>query len=456
MNRALKCCRSKDFANFCCITCSSIFHPSCLERYKEVVKLGGYRIYCSSECQKRAIDDEERVGALLEEIERLKREIEGRDHCIKRLDRRSREFEDEVSEAEEKYNQQVLEMRDKIARLNRELSELRQKNLELQGMVQDDKLLVTKLESDIKEISSINENMLISIRTLESENDVYRAEIKDLKQSIEASLLICPPHRVSGDGLQLSTEDNSDLLLKNDSNSTGDRQNQNENFADPNTDPSGSNACSDRPLLRRPQLLIMGGEDAVGLLSLFRRYTNYSCDINCQTNVRDINDRIQRCIGLSRGFNEIDSVVLLIGSGDVKKGRMIGDSLQSLLEKCSGCNLFIVGPTLWTNRSILNKEIQRHDVILQNYIQQWPKVHYLPSRSRTPNGRLNYSTKVKLAELLSYFILNGGVDQDKVTDDDGGVGQVGQDKVTDDVDKPCVLETAQEGFQLLFRNREIP
>lgn len=100
MEKGFKCCGSKEFRNYCCVTCTNIFHPSCLERYSGWLVVGGFKIFCSHDCQKKHLDNEEDRSKMKLELDRLTTEIAQRDMSITRLKRSTKDFEDELFQSE--------------------------------------------------------------------------------------------------------------------------------------------------------------------------------------------------------------------------------------------------------------------------------------------------------------------------------------------------------------------
>lgn len=155
MAAVFKCCKNKDCPYLCCVQCQNIFHLSCAQKKKSVVYLDTPRIICSKECQKNKNDEEknsvemtqqldklshevvekkllivkmehdeeERVTALDNKIEELGKINREKDAYIQTLKRRTRDFEDEVFNAEKKYVDEVNAYKAKIADLGREISE---------------------------------------------------------------------------------------------------------------------------------------------------------------------------------------------------------------------------------------------------------------------------------------------------------------------------------------------
>ena len=78
----LKCCK-KDFNYYCCVVCSGIFHPSCLNRdWKNHEKIEKHRIYCTKKCQEKDTEEEDRLRNLDLINQKLKESIKKKDSLI--------------------------------------------------------------------------------------------------------------------------------------------------------------------------------------------------------------------------------------------------------------------------------------------------------------------------------------------------------------------------------------
>lgn len=187
MEAKYTCCRSKTLSGFYCTVCFGVFHASCLDRRNGVVRLGGHKIYCSGSCQERDTDREMETESFRESIQGLKEEIEGRERYIQRLQRQSRDFEDEVLNTEQKYVDKLKQLSDTVQCRNREVEELRVKISTLEREIDRTSDLRVKLESDIRDLDKINRDMISTIKTLEIENDSYVREVKLLRVELDSN-----------------------------------------------------------------------------------------------------------------------------------------------------------------------------------------------------------------------------------------------------------------------------
>lgn len=214
MEFKLKCCKRKDFNNLCCKTCLGVYHPSCMERYKAVKLLGNNIIYCSAECESKELDSKQNEDELLKlinrykadllekdlaiekleddndkirnafenEISQLSNKIKEKNMFIKRLQRKTKDFEDEVFEDEKKSIEKINEQSDKINSLKKKIIELDSANKILSQEKDISYEELKKAKNDLQEIKELSQNMLVSIRTLEKDNEALSNEIRSLKE----------------------------------------------------------------------------------------------------------------------------------------------------------------------------------------------------------------------------------------------------------------------------------
>ncbi|KAG5858383.1 hypothetical protein JTB14_019423 [Gonioctena quinquepunctata] len=84
-NNKFKCCK-KEFVNLFCTICYGIFHPSCLDRKCKYKELGGYKIFCSQNCEQKDIDKKKAADNLGKEVNKLRKSITERDEAINQLE----------------------------------------------------------------------------------------------------------------------------------------------------------------------------------------------------------------------------------------------------------------------------------------------------------------------------------------------------------------------------------
>lgn len=184
MNKRFKCCKNKDFANYCCIVCLSVFHPACLDRNKSVVKLGAYKIYCSLECQSREETEREKVASYNAEIDRLKSECQDKDLLINQLKRQSQQFERDVVDTERSYTDSLTRQDEVISTLRKQLDEFKSKNSELLSEVENAKEIEDRIRKDLEEMTGVNRNMVESIRVLEQDNHFCAGELERVRDEL--------------------------------------------------------------------------------------------------------------------------------------------------------------------------------------------------------------------------------------------------------------------------------
>lgn len=185
MQRHFKCCKLKEFSNYCCIECSSIFHPSCLERLPQVVRLNGYRIFCSEECQKQASELENKEEAFKEEIETLQKELYQKDRYIERLKRNSKIYEEVALDAENNLTVKLENLNKKNTSLEAELKIYKNNENEIKSRLAFLNEANINLEEKIRELSDVKTSLTVSLETLDKENVEYFKEIKDLRHKLD-------------------------------------------------------------------------------------------------------------------------------------------------------------------------------------------------------------------------------------------------------------------------------
>ncbi|CAG9823857.1 unnamed protein product [Phaedon cochleariae] len=129
-------------------------------------------------------EQEDMMNQFLSEIECLKKGNEEKEKYILQLQKRSKDFEDEVYHAEESLLNESHMHKKTIAELNEEIKNLSEMNDLLQeenSAYQDN---ITKLENEMKEFRSIRENMLTSIEVLTTDNDQYSRELMKLRSEV--------------------------------------------------------------------------------------------------------------------------------------------------------------------------------------------------------------------------------------------------------------------------------
>lgn len=184
MEKSFKCCKNKLFSNYCCIECNSIFHPSCMDRCQQAIKLGGYKILCSLICQTNSNERDDGRAAFQQEIESLQQEIRDKDRYLDRLKRNSRVFEDEVSDAEKSFALQLERINQRNSTLEDEIKEVRSQAENLTVELKSAMDLNQILEEKMRELTTLNRNMVTTIATLENDNQAYLIEVKELKLNL--------------------------------------------------------------------------------------------------------------------------------------------------------------------------------------------------------------------------------------------------------------------------------
>lgn len=84
---------------------------------------------------------------------------------------------------ENNYMNKIIELDDRIARINAEKEEAEHRNV-------INKEMMNRLSKEMQEINEVNRSMIISIQTLEAENVFHQREIKSLEEQLQQSLAL--------------------------------------------------------------------------------------------------------------------------------------------------------------------------------------------------------------------------------------------------------------------------
>lgn len=365
-----------------------------------MVKLGGYRVYCSERCQRKDLGREEEEEVLLERLRKIEVECGEKDAFIEQLRVRSREFENEVVTAEEKYVRELVEQKDRIVGLKREMEALKMRNEELQREFGEKERLVQKLEIDVAELNSLCRDMVATVRTLEEENKLSLRELEIVKKGVPG----------------LPTE-----VIKSQSRpSNGD-----------DLDCTGETPASVGPVRRAlptrgpnellhngghsKRLLILCDETGRTLGSVLRRRLS-SAGIQVQTFLKpggSYRHILEDLEGLTRSFGCDDHVVVVAGINDFKQGKY--PSMRYINSRIKGAlntNIMLLStPSKFSNKDKekyackFNFKLEKFLNFVNNRVEN--RVSYLEVRNKMGYGLSNFAVSTKiLNELNSKFVKN--------------------------------------------------
>lgn len=344
-----------------------MYHPSCMDRIKEVVKLGGYRILCSLKCQMDNKENEDRINNFKEEILKLEGAIVERESHIARLKRNSAVFDDVVYEAEKAFVGQLEQQKKQIEDLQRELEGLRKVETELNLNIEQHKSVQSDLNARIKEQIDLNRNMVVSIEVLERDNKMNSHELNKLK-------------------LQLSENRSKSPTIR-----PGPLTNATENTSQKN-----------KAVTHKNKILI-AGPDVMGYLSLMKSLTDRKYDMNSQK-IKDVSavELLELSLPLCKHFTKKDFVFLFLDAKDSQCGKKLCEPvIKEKLVKYQHTNLILIGPSPRIQRPVLNKMIAAQNFVLKNCFRNASNATFLPLISPGPID------KSYLAEYLVYcFIRN--------------------------------------------------
>lgn len=140
---------------------------------------------------------------LQKEVETLLVEIKEKDSYIKRLNRRTKDFEEEALAADESFVKKVNEQKHEILKANKEIVELMKKNGILTEVIKELEINLKGQTQKLSELDKLKVNMMTSIDTLSKENDMYA---KDLKKANRDLLELREKQHIVTKGVHVQTE----------------------------------------------------------------------------------------------------------------------------------------------------------------------------------------------------------------------------------------------------------
>lgn len=250
--------------------------------------------------------------------------------------------------------------------LAKEIQTLKGKKEEVESEVRSWQKAKLDWERKMKEISDLNRNLLVTVETLEKENEIYSTDIKELKQRLSRE--------------QEEVIKNHSVAVSNDD--VGQKQ-----------------------IVRRNQLLVIGGENTKGLMSLFKRITNNTFDINSQVVVKSqFAEVVGQCDRISKNFSDQDYVIFFTSDYDAIRGKTISESeLDHLLLIRSRTNLIVVGCNFHVNRPVLNSYIYQQNAFIRSYLHGKDAIFIPLIGTSNKDGSINYVIK---KELTTFLVLN--------------------------------------------------
>lgn len=326
-----KCCK-KNFANFCCIECLGVFHPTCLERKKGHIKLADYRILCSSECREANLKPDDRRGNHEREQDGLGDES---------LDTDLGNFDMEQSDSK-----QIREQDTPISELGKRVSLLRDRVAELEGELRISREQAEKIVTEKDELEKLQRTMLTSIEVLSKENKLYRDGVREL----------------DGQGFHLVNTRNSG------GESPGDSEANREWVV---TDGGGKNTTGGENGGASGRLLILCDQLGYKLNTILRtKLRTYSI----QTIIKPYacySDVVVDLVKLTADFTKADFVLILAGANDFKSRKYpLFRDLNSKVKYCTHTNILLASTPFFSDSLRLNGHVHRFNSRLKGYAER--------------------------------------------------------------------------------------
>lgn len=362
-----------------------------MERCPEIVRLGDYRILCSSSCQRKHDDQGDDESPHAERIRLLEKELLEKKNHIKRLKRNSQAFEDAALDSETKLTSQLDLLTNSNASLVSEIKELKRNESLLNTEIAGWKDTKNKLDKNIRELTDLNKNLLTTVSTLEQENVVYSNDVKGLRQELDVL-------RYTNDKRDCGIQTSPTVCATQPGRHHSSATEWTIGIKDPVktleiTPASGSYT------VKRHQTLIIGDENVRGFGNLVKQYSKKKFDVNCQWQKRiTLLEITKLCSLFSKSFTKNDYIIAFLGSENAIKGLTLrDDDVKNLLNSCRHTNLILIGPPLYTDRPVLNRIIEEQNSLILNNLDKFNEdVYFLPLLCHTSYGYLNYFDKSSL------------------------------------------------------------
>lgn len=321
-----------------------------MERCPDVVKIGGYAIYCSDECRLKRQEELEEKESFDKRLDELTKDLRLKDRHIERLRRNSASFDSLVQEAENKFTLDLEKQNKRIEALLEEIKILRDEEDQWKGKIQTCKDLEIEQKRRIEDLTETSKNMISTIRILEMENATQSTEIEKLQFQ-----------------------------------NTHDLQGANELASTHHSKPHRPQVCKDR--------ILIIGSDIRGYLSLFKRETASKYDMNCQRMANMlIEDMLEECLLFCRKFTKNDFVFIFIGSQNCIAGKRLDEELIiRRLKEMESTNVILVGSSLFKNRPILNQFIAAQHREIAACVKDLKNVTYVPVITMYPMDKESMS-----------------------------------------------------------------
>lgn len=412
-----KCCKTKEFTNFICVYCLGVFHPSCFERkYYKVIQ--GNKVYCSTKCEeqdknrneklmsqleqkdrilrkktedyeKLEIDSERTIDELKELINELKNELREKENHYGRERRRTLDFEDEVFRNEEKFESDLKEKCAVINDLNHQMAELKNRNKILVENSINDLNKITVMEKQMDEWNIQNNEIMKRLEDMKEENIKLRKHIEELTATQEENIKL----------REHFTELKTIQINSNTGKPSG------SNISSKNSSELTERECTGS-LNQKRKILVVGDEDAKGMITLLKTFTDYKYDIHLIYERKPlITETVNNISVCAKKFGKEDFILFLWSANFSIQGRGIdGNLISKLTSSCQETNLILIGPPFHRERPILNRFIEEDCWTLSMLVAGTKKEthHFVPMPIITGhNGLLSYDQKENLIRHLT-------------------------------------------------------
>lgn len=315
--------------------------------------------------------EENRDDATVElqsKIKKLTDDNKAKDVHIKRLNRRTQDFEEDVLVSEQNFTSVIDNHKKQISELNRQISVMSDKNKDLLEKIREAQVEILELQQKLNEVNVLKHNMLTSIETLTQENELYIEDLKTTKLELfntrnelfNAEEELCGRNRVTSFPCASKSAPAEELPSKK----SGEVDATLTSKIPLKNDDGCKNNSVGRILILSDQLgynlgsLIQNSSKGLSVQSIIKPHANFA---NVILNLAD----------LTQDFTLSDHVVILAGYNDLNNKRYpLFRSINGMLKNLGHTNFLVLSVPYKNSDPYVNYAISRFNDRLAGYVNR--------------------------------------------------------------------------------------
>lgn len=343
--QSFKCCKTKPFIHYVCIKCSSVFHKSCLHRFRSTISsVNDNKIICCKDSDESLFSDYNDEKSILEKtINELTYDAEIKSTYINKLKAEKNLFIQEAIKNEEETNLLIKKQETMIRELEEHIKELK-RNIDFAKKSSKSVGTQTNMTQKTKNLSTSTH----SISQLTSA--VEKAQCSKASQYIDNRKMI---------DLQVKPDVFNDNI--SDFNNSTDLVNKQETSA---------GFTTDGLIKPKNQILVLADENGKGLSQIMTRkpeFESYSIVTICKP-AAPLNIIIENIDNLTKNFTENDFVIIIGGTNDIKyKTYPSFRNICDKLKLCRHTNVILASIPYGHNKT-RNKNISKLNIKLREFL----------------------------------------------------------------------------------------